>query len=274
MTLISIIRQILSRKETKYFIICSTAGGVLQFLCSRYIKNHPEFLEEPEISIEIKDSSGKVERITQEQTAKITEELAKEPIVRRIIRKLRGGQLSEKFIEIFLRILFKKFVKLCAAEGGKIGVGVGAGLVLKQIPKKSIAKLLEGAIPQNLLDKKGFMLINGEKIYFENCDNGLKYLFSILMDKDVPYTDKKELVTYVFRTHLDMSDPIKVILCLLPIFIALSIQNPSSYFLLLKGLIQAIKEGKISKRVARLIVRKLLKRGTAVDPELLDLIQE
>ena len=78
----------------------------------------------------------------------------------------------------------------------------------------------------------------------------------------------------MFRVHLDMSQPLQLILCLIPILLALSVQNPSSYFLLMKSLIQAIKEGRISKKIARLIVRKLLKKGTRVDPELLDLVKD
>ena len=52
----------------------------------------------------------------------------------------------------------------------------------------------------------------------------------------------------------------------------LSIQNPSGFYILLKNLIQAIKEGRISKAIGRSIVRRLQKKGIAIDPELLEVV--
>ena len=77
----------------------------------------------------------------------------------------------------------------------------------------------------------------------------------------------------MFRVHLDGIKPRNLILCLIPILLILAIQNPACYYLVIKNLIQAIKEGRISKRIARIIVRRLLKKGRMVDPELLDLIE-
>jgi hypothetical protein len=263
------IYYIFSRKETKVFVICTVTGGLLQFFCRRYIKNHPEFLEEPEITIEIKNPSGKTVQITNE----IAEELAKEPIIRRIIKHLRGGQFQEKPVEILLRVMLKKFIKFAAKKAVEISIYIGAGLAFSVTPKKALAKIIEGSLPQNLLDTKSFIQVNGEKVYLENCDNSFKYMFSILMEKELPYNEKKELVTYVFRVHLDGIKPRNLILCLIPILLILAIQNLACYYLVIKNLIQAIKEGRISKRIARIIVRRLLKKGRMVDPELLDLIE-
>jgi hypothetical protein len=46
----------------------------------------------------------------------------------------------------------------------------------------------------------------------------------------------------------------------------------SSYYIILKNLIKAIKQGKISKVVGRAIIRKLKKKGLPVDPELLEVV--
>ena len=263
------IHYIFSRKEIKIFLICTATGGLLQFFCRKYIKNHPEFLEEPEITIKIKNPSGKTEQVTNE----IAEELVKDPIIRRIIKHLRGGQFQEKLVEVLFRLMLKKLIKLAAARGVEFGVSLGTGIAFAVTPKKALVKVIEGALPQNLLDKKSFIQVNGEKVYLENCENGFKYMFSILMDKELPYNEKKELVTYIFRVNLDKSKPLKLVLCLIPMLLILATQNPASYFLVIKNLIQAIKEGKISKRVARIIVRRLLKEGKMVDPELLDIIE-
>jgi hypothetical protein len=62
------------------------------------------------------------------------------------------------------------------------------------------------------------------------------------------------------------------VLCIVLILYILSIQNPSGFYILLKNLIKAIKEGKIPKAIARIIVRKLRKKGIAIDPELLEVV--
>ena len=260
------IYYILFRKETKLFVMCTVTGGLLQFFCSRYIKNHPEFLEEPEITIKIKNPSGKTEQISNE--------ISKDPTIRRIINNLHGGQVQQKLAAILIRLMLKKLIQLAANKGVELGISIGAGVVLAVTPKKDLANIIEGSLVQNLLDKKSFIRVNGEKIYLENCNDGLKYMLSILMDKELPYNEKKELVTYVFRVNLDRNKPLHLVLCLIPILLILATQNPASYFLVIKNLIQAIKEGRISKRIARIIVRNLLKKGKMVDPELLDLIKE
>jgi hypothetical protein len=40
----------------------------------------------------------------------------------------------------------------------------------------------------------------------------------------------------------------------------------------MKSLIKAIREGKITKSMARLIIRKLRKKGVPIDPELAEIV--
>ena len=65
---------------------------------------------------------------------------------------------------------------------------------------------------------------------------------------------------------------IRFVLCIIFILHIFATNYISSYFLLIQNLIKAIKNGKISKRLARLIIRRLmrLERDIAVDPELLE----
>ena len=255
--------SIFFRKEIKVFVICSVTGGLMQFFCRRYIKNHPEFLEEPEITIKIKHPSG--------ETEQISNEIAKETITRRMTKHLRGGQVQEKLAELFLRVILKKLVKLAAKKGVELGLSLGTGVALAITPKKALAKVIQQSLPQDLLNKESSILVNGEKVYLENCDESLKYMFSVVMDKELPYNEKKKYVEYVFRVVLDKNKPLHLVLCLISILLILSTQNTASYFLVLKNLIEAIREGRISKRIARIIVRRLLKKGRMVDPELLEL---
>ena len=259
------IYYILCRKETKLFVICTATGGLLQIFCRRYIKNHPEFLEEPKITLTVEDPSGKIEQISNEIT--------KDPIIRRIIKRLRGGQLGEKIAELLLKALFKRFVKECAKIGLEAGFYLGLGVVTAITPKKALAKIISNSLPQSLLDKKSFVKMNGEKIYLENCDDAFRYMAAVLLDTKIPYSEKKEFVMSLLRINLDKTTAQELVLCLIPILLLLSTENLSSYFLLLRNLIQAIKEGRISKKLARLIVRKLVKKGIMVDPELTDLIK-
>jgi hypothetical protein len=67
-----------------------------------------------------------------------------------------------------------------------------------------------------------------------------------------------------------MNGRIAFVLCIVFVLYILSIQNPSSFYILLKNLIKAIKEGRISKAIGRAIVRRLKKKGIAIDPELLE----
>lgn len=264
---------ILSKKETKIFVICTVSGAILQFFSRRYIKNHPEFLEEPEITIKIKNPSGTTEELSNEKAKEIAKEIAKEPTLHRLIKYLRGGQIQQKIVEILVKLLIKWLIKLMAKYGIEIGLTIGTGIVIKATPKKALARIIERSLPQDVFNKGRFTQVNGEKIDLENCSEGFKYMFSVLMDKEIPYDEKQKHVRYVFRVTLDKAGPVNLILCLIPILLILATQSPASYFLLLKNLIQAIKEGRISKRVARMIARRLLKEGQLVDPELLDLIE-
>jgi len=45
----------------------------------------------------------------------------------------------------------------------------------------------------------------------------------------------------------------------------------SSFYLMMRSLIQDIREGKISKAMARFIIRKLRNKGVPIDPELAEL---
>ena len=264
------IYYILSRKETKIFIVCTVTGGVLQLFCRRYIKNHPEILEEPEIRIEIKNPSGKTEQITDE----IINEITKKPRIFHIIKRLRGGLFQEKFAELLLKVIIKKLIKLAAQKGVEIGLSIGLGAALAAAPKKALIKIIEGSLPQNLLDSKGFIQVNGEKIYLQNCDDGFEYALSVLLNKGIPYGEKQKVIAYLFSLISDRIKPLNFIICLISLLLILAILDPASYALLLRYLIEAIKEGKISKRLGRLVVRKLKRKRLLIDRELLDLVPE
>jgi hypothetical protein len=61
-------------------------------------------------------------------------------------------------------------------------------------------------------------------------------------------------------------------LCLIFIISVLSTTNHSSFHLVMSSLIEAIREGKISKEIGRYIIRKLKRRGILIDPALTELV--
>jgi len=75
--------------------------------------------------------------------------------------------------------------------------------------------------------------------------------------------------------YLDLRIPsgrVNFILRIVVVFYILSIQNPSSFYTMMQNLIKVIREGRISKAMSRVIIRKLKKKGIVVDPELIDVV--
>ena len=70
-----------------------------------------------------------------------------------------------------------------------------------------------------------------------------------------------------------MNECIAFITCIVFIIYTFSILNSSGFYILLKNLLKAIKEGKISKAIGRIIVRRLRRNGVILDPELLDAVE-
>ena len=70
-----------------------------------------------------------------------------------------------------------------------------------------------------------------------------------------------------------MNECIAFITCIVFIIYTFSILNSSGFYILLKNLLKAIKEGKISKAIGRIIVRRLRRNGVILYPELLDAVE-
>ena len=111
-----------------------------------------------------------------------------------------------------------------------------------------------------------------KKIYLDQCDQNLKYLFKMLSDPKIPFIEKREMTSSILMEHLDLktlNGRLRFILCIIAILHIFSFTDVSNYYIMMRNLIKALKEGKISKRLARVIIRKLLRQGVEVDPELI-----
>ena len=225
------------RSDVKIIIFGTVTGGVLQSLSKRYLKNHPEFL---------KDSPESKEIIP------------------------RGGQiLPAALAQVILTFL--------AEHGLTAGLISSVSLIIGRIPVTSISRYLSDSIPQNLahLEKNKFILDEGREICFDECDQNLKYLFNVLEDETIPFEERKKIADSVLIKFLNLKTPSgrrNFMLCIVCIIFILFNNHYSSCYLLMRSLIKAIREGKITKPMARFIIRKLKKKGIPIDPELAELV--
>lgn len=234
------LKQFFCRSDVRIMIFGTAIGGILQILSKRYLKDHPEFL---------KDSPKP------EETPP------------------RGGVTGEV---VAGKMIVQAILTFLAEHGLTAGLISSTGVVLSRIPLTAISTYLRDGFPQNLPEKGKFILIDGEKIYLDPCDQNLKYLAEILKDKTVPFEEKEKLAHSIVTKYLNLktqSGRRSFVLCIVLIMYILStIKNTSSFYIMMRSLIKAIREGKISKAMGRLIVRRLRKKGIPIDPELADII--
>lgn len=240
---------IFSRNDLKIVIVGTIIGGILQIICWKYLKNHPELLNN--------DNSEKLE--------------PKKPGLRRFFP--RGGALVEiagakLVVNVATTIIF------VAKKGAWISMFLTcSGVLIKNIPKNAISTILHNALPIRHSDlEKGYILVDGKKIVLKECDRTLEYMFQVLTNKDIAFEYKKKMSFKILMDHVDLrttAGRIRFVFCIISISHVFALNDISSYFILMQNLIKAIKSGKISKRLARLIIRKLLRLNMAVDPELI-----
>ena len=241
---------ILSKTEVKILLAAGIIGGILQIVCWNYLKNHPELLED--------DNSEKVK--------------PKKPGLRRF--STRGGA----FVELTgaKLIINGATAMLYISKKGVLTTIflVGSGIFIKKVPSKAISTVVRNALPVTHSGlEKGYILVDGKKIVLNKCDQSLKYLFQVLNNKDLTFKDKKDASFKILMEHVDLKTTagrIRFVLCIFSILHILTLNDSSSYYALMQSLIEAIKSGKISKKLARLIIRKLRKLNVAIDPELIE----
>ena len=79
----------------------------------------------------------------------------------------------------------------------------------------------------------------------------------------IPFEERKKVAQSILTKYLNLKTPSgrrNFVLCIFFIISILFTNHRSSFYLMMKSLIKAIREGKITKQMARLIVRKLRKK--------------
>ena len=204
------------RNDVKIVIICTVTGAILQVISKQYLKSHPEFLKD----------------------APVTKKKYRPP---RFLPP-RGGALIE-ISGISIKVVAQVVINFLAKKGLLAGLTTGGVVVISKIPATAISTYLRDAFPQNLpdLEKKKFILVGGEKIYLDQCDQNLEYLFKILEDETIPFEEKEKVARSILTKYLNlktMTGRINFVLCIVFILYILSNQNPSSFYILLKNLIK------------------------------------
>ena len=236
-------------RNVKIVIACTIVGGMLQVMSRKYIQTHPEFLKNEPV---ITENDKPVRFISP-----------------------RGGFLVEFSV---IKIVTHVILKFLAEKGLIAGITTGATLLISKIPGSAVTTYLRDAFPQNLpeLENRKFLLIDGEKVYLlDRCDSNLKYLLDILQNEEIPFKDRKELAYSILKNYLNLKTPSgrrNFVLCIVFIIYVLSTTGHSSLYIIMKRLIEAIREGKIGKAMGRLIVRRLRKQGVPIDPELAEIV--
>jgi hypothetical protein len=259
--------MLVNNKDLKVFLIHVLIGALLQILarrCLKYMEDHPELFEKTN---------------TNRKKAKPRNKNKKPLVVPRGGAFVVPPQVFE-FINYLNETGILKFI----ANSGVISTAAtgAAGYLIKQIPLKAVSTYVRnsarGALPatHGYIDKSVTTLDDVGKLTLYQCEgiNELGYLFYVLKDSAIPFEEKERITILILTKFLNLSTEEgrrNSLLCLLAILCALAIYSPSSYHLLLKILLQAIREGKISKKLIRWIIRRLKRNGLLLNPELLDI---
>jgi hypothetical protein len=260
-----------NNKDVRFVLINILMGRVLQYLAGRllkYIENHPEVFEEAK---------------RKREKAKLRNK-NKNPLV-----LPRGGALVVP-PEVFqvIKYLNETGVLKLIHDSGIVAtivsgmISATGSYIIKQIPLKAINTYVVTSVPGALPATHGYKYIEKRmtvfddvgSIHLQKCEENLQYLFTILQDSTVPFEEKERLTLAILTKYLNLNTPqgrLNFVLCLVFIIYLLSIYAPGSYHIILRKLIEAIKQGKISKKLARLIIRRLQRKGVLIEPELLDI---
>jgi hypothetical protein len=251
---------IFTRNDLKIILIGTTIGAIVQYFCWKYVKDHPEIFEQLD-----GENSEKKEPI---------EKPTKRPF-------LFGGRVGEVVVTgVQIVVNVGKFVVLLKEYGTVIFLGTATGIVtVKKIPTTAVSSIVR-FIRKRLSDGSPFTHTDWEKGHrieinpLGECSYEFKYLVSILLDKEIPYYDRQKKALIILKQQLNSGTTeslVRFLACVVSILVLFTVLgDKTSIFLMMQSLLEAVRKGKISKRVARILIRKLLRKGVPVDPELIE----
>lgn len=135
---------------------------------------------------------------------------------------------------ISIKVVAKVVLNFLAKKGLLAGIVAGGGLVISKIPSTAISTYLRDSFPQNLpdLERNKFILIGREKIYLDQCDQNLEYLFKILEERTIRFEEKTKVARSILTKYLDLETihgRVGFVLCIVFVLYMLSTQNSSGF---------------------------------------------
>lgn len=245
-----LLRMLWNNKDLRVFLIHVLIGTLLQILarrCLKYMKDHPELFEE----------------------------------TNKNRKKAKPRNKNKNPLVVPPKVF--AFLKFLADSGFLVGIaGSAAAYVIKQIPLNAVSTYVVNSVRGSLpsthgsLNKSVTTLDDVGKITLYECERipDLEYLFDILRDPIIPFEEKERFTRLIFGRYFNLSTEEgrkAFVLCLLAILLTLSIYNHASYHILLKMLLEAIREGKIPNKLVRVIIRNLQRKGLRPGPELIEI---
>jgi hypothetical protein len=236
-------RRLLMKKRIRYIVLFAGLGLLLRLVCHELVKRYPDFFKEdlqnPEKEIQIRK------------------------IMQEILQKLRGGALVEISFKLSLNLLQFVFKKIVLKIDG-ITLAQALELLYRALIGGSVyhlflgmdmqerTDLLSNALPELSTQLVPIatenQLVRAVKQLDRGCGNTFHYLFRLILNEDMSEELKVEYVNDVIK-HLDWSSSYSAITisCIGLILAILFFVQSSGFFIILKAIIKAIREGKISK---------------------------
>lgn len=234
---IILVKTFLCRSDVRIVILGTISGGILQVLAKRYLKAHPELLENPPKLLP------------------------------------RGGELvsSVALFKAILAFLAEHGLTAGALSGFCIIVSRIPTTAISTVLRQSLPQNLAH------LEKKNCIVVDGKNVDLNECEGSLIYLLEMLTDERIPFEERRKAIYSVVTKYLDLktrSGRINFMICMVSICSILRFTNSSSFCLMIEGLIKAIREGRISKAMGRFILRRLERLGIIVNnPEMRQLAE-
>lgn len=235
-----------------FIFVVTACGLVLQIMCKEYLRSYEEMNSVPKV----------------EDTKKNPEN-----------RRNPGTWLINRGGDIFKVVINLKPVIIFVAKKGGLAALVG-GISVKWGPKalasKAVSTSIYKALPYSFSDdeKKRWVLIDVAKDKI--IDEKWTYLFEYLSNPNIPYADKVKKGNEMLKKNIDLSTKagrIRFFLVVMFILFGLRFLGPENngFIAFMQSLVEALRSGKLSKRLARAIIRRLKRNNIPVDPELIDL---
>lgn len=253
--------NIVSRNDVIIVLSWGTCGLVLQIACKSYLK----YLEE---NSETSVNTDNLEISPENRN--------KTPKIPFIWLRNRGGQLLE--IIGFKAVINLKPIIHFAANVGTLSF-FSCGLIHAFGPKilasDAVSTWIYKGLPYSYSDEeiKRAVIIDISKNKI--MDNTWVYFFEFLGDPKIDYGQKLEKANGFLKKKLNFSNKgDQIVFVLLIVFLICGLSSldvTTGFHALIQALLKALREGRLSKRVARLIIRKLKREKIPVDQELIDL---